>query len=127
MVNRSIWIIAYVVALIFAGAAGDALMHTNKEWGHILQGVELLGAFLFVRSCLGDTKWGRVLLLLLAYTFIRFALFNYAWNLIAGMPWDHNGTTDYLDQLLNKFPASGILFARVIFLTAGIGIISKEI
>jgi len=120
-------ITAYFFVLIVIGSGGDALMHRDrKEVGHILQSSEL--ALAFFMSNVFQLDFMRLGLALLAYAFVRFALFSYAWNLwYGGVPWWYVGKTDILDKFLSKYPWGGVLFARVITLATGIGIVFKAI
>jgi len=128
---RPYLIILYMIALIVFGAAGDALMITGEKWwGHNLQHLELYGAFFFVVVSVGfSTKrfWKTFLLALLAYTFIRFALFDYFWNWVAEQSWDYVGVTEITDGIKAKVPPHGLAFMRLIVLSAGIGIVFKEL
>jgi len=113
-----------ILFLILLGATADGLNFADqKTIGHALEAVEILG-LMTLPVIIGLKKWKPIILFVVAYTLIRFALFGYIFNAVSGLPWDYIGVVDPVDKLMELFkaPAHGILFARVVFLAAGVSI-----
>jgi hypothetical protein len=71
--------------------------------------------------------WDVFLLSLAAYTFIRVAFFDIAYNLTSGNKWSYMGGENWWDKWLVKVPPFGMVFIRVILLAVGIAIVIKEL
>ena len=116
-----------ILLLVILSALSDSLnFRGNKTAGHALRYIELPGLIAATFVC-GITGWVDTGLFILAYGFIRFALFSYIWNIVTGQHWTYVGVVDPVDRFLSKFPAHGVLFARVVFLIVGIAITIKEL
>jgi len=134
-------LLTYLIFSIAAGATGDALNYRGqKTWGHALRALEVL--MLLCGGPIFGITIHDIVPYIVGYTFIRFALFSYIWNLV--VPWVHwtyIGRVDPVDLVLRKLVFNdpdakitgkvktwhGILFARAVFLAAGVAMIVKEI
>jgi len=116
-----------ILLLIVLSALSDGLnFRGNKTAGHTLRYIELPLLIAATMIC-GITTWKELGLFILAYAFVRFALFSYIWNIVTGQHWTYVGVVDPVDRFLRKFPAHGVLFARVVILVVGIAICFKEL
>ena len=116
-----------ILSLVILSALSDSLnFRGNKTAGHALRYIELPLLIAATMIC-GITGWIELGLFIVAYAFVRFALFSYIWNIVTGQHWTYVGVVDPVDRFLRKFPAHGILFARVVFLVVGIAITIKEL
>ncbi len=116
-------VLLFLIAVIF-DAVGDALNDSGRKGiGHLLQvifvGVLLMSPF-FIDIALNSWGW-----YLAAYICLRIALFDPVYNISRGLKWYYIGKTSLWDKARMVFmpPAGMELFARVIFLIAGIGIV----
>ena len=121
------YIILYLITCITIGATADGLNLVGpKIWGHNFEAIEILllisGALIFKLS-----GWRNWVALVLSYTFLRVAGFDYIHNLVIGESWDYLGTSSWWDKVLSRQVPGGLLFGRVIFLIAGISITIKEL
>ena len=119
-------IILYIIGCTVIHALADASFDDGlKLWGHSLEAISIAmfisGAFIFD---LKRKHWGW---LLVAFACWNIVGFDYLYNLFRGLPWDFHGTTSNWDIFLSKYPEHGIIFARVIFLIAGIFIPLREL
>ena len=115
-------IIAYIIAMVIAGAVADGLNEKGKKTiGHPMEAFSilllLLGAFIF------ELNWTYIL----AYVGFRVALFDYAKNITKGDPILYLGESNFWDRFLRKFPWHGVTFMRLIFLVTAIAIVFKEL
>jgi len=132
------WIKVVGVATVstFLDAAGDALYDRGKiegnssdiAWGKALNtggtGLLILSPFIF--KDIDRSKWiwfGASNLL------IRAGEFDLIYNGMRGLPIDYIGSTSLWDKTLKRFnpPRNTQLFARSVFLTAGVGIAINEL
>lgn len=123
----SILILIIFIALILFRAIGDGLFDIgNKREAQRYKDVETF-LFLVIPYIYHIETLLDLLTYILAYAFIRFAIFDYARNIVAGDKITHIGITKDYDKLLRKFKAPwwGWLFAKIIFLTVGISLIFK--
>lgn len=124
---RPFLIIIYLVAMVAMGAIGDGLFGSgHKTWGHACKAAEvgmlLGGSFIF-----GIPRDGW-LPYLASYVFIRFAVFDYAYNLTRGLPLSYHGGTSFYDNFVNRLaaPGHGWAFAKIISTAVGIALIIKN-
>jgi len=104
---------------IVLNAVGDGLNDSgNKDWGHICNAASIgltLSVPLFI-----DVEKDKWYWYLLEYTFIRFAVFDYSYNLTRGLPLEYHGTSNYYDRIWGE--QQSLLLTKSAFLTIGIAI-----
>ena len=120
-------LVLFLIAVIF-DAIGDALNDSHhKGIGHLLQaiviGLLLMSPF-FIDIALNSWGW-----YLASYICLRIALFDPIYNITRGLKWNYIGSTSLWDKarMAVMSPAGMEIFARVIFLIAGIGIIINNL
>lgn len=119
-------IILYIVAMVVIGAVSDGLFDDGlKVWGHALGALEV--AMLFSFAFIFRLEWKVFLVVGLSYLFIRIACFDITYNIVRDLPILQIGTTSLWDNFISKIPPYGMVFARSIFLIAGIAIPIKEL
>jgi len=116
--------ILYLIACVILGAAADSTAHLSYydlsvAFDLIEKFMLLSGPFIFRLTF--KQWWAYVVALLLFYM----VGFDYAYNLIHNLPWDYHGSVKMWDKILSQFPHHGIIFTRVILLTAAISIIFR--
>jgi hypothetical protein len=115
---------AYFTSSILLDASGDASKDFgNKQVGHLLEaasvGVLLLTPFdNDMRNYYYTATFKDVVLDAVLYAGLRYVFFNLAYNLVAGLPWDYIGNTDYVDQLTRELGQ----FSKVVTFTFIIGL-----
>jgi len=130
-------LIITVIVAILLGAAGDGLYDDGKKfWGKLLKDLEVLVLLAFplvlsyywLREMRIDIV-GAYFYFFGGYVCVRFALFSYMYNLSRGLTFDFIGSTGWFDRFISKFgaPWHGWLFAKVIFLAAGISMLTRAI
>ena len=117
-------LISYLIVTVLAGAIADGLNNGgSKKVGHVLEaaevGLALAGATIF--GVTGET----LLPYLVGYIGLRIAFFDMAYNITRGLPVFFQGKSSYWDLFLSRYPVFGVMFARIIFLTLGVGVIIK--
>jgi hypothetical protein len=114
-------IILYLIACVAAGAAADSLDHMN--YVELSVAMDLLEKFMLISGAfifrLELRQWFPYILAMLFFYVVGF---DYFYNWIHNLPWDYHGTVKAWDRFLSKYPTSGIVFTRVILLTAGTSI-----
>jgi hypothetical protein len=124
-------IIGLLISAVIVAALADALNDSGrKNWGHPVEALEKvllmgLGVLFVYGSLCRELVFINLGLGILAYTFVRIALFDYAYNIFRGLPLDYHGTSCWWDRFLGKFPEGGILFSKIILFLVGISIIIK--
>ena len=123
---KRVLIILYFIICITLMALSDAFdLNGLKLWAHGIEAFWILflisGPFIFK---LNRKHW---IAFVLSLAFWRIAGFDYLYNLFAGLPWDFHGTTSSWDIFLSKQPEFGIVFGRIIFLTAAIFVPIREL
>jgi hypothetical protein len=119
-------IILYLISCVLVGAIGDGLWDEGMALtGHGLEALEVLllvsGPFIFGlerRNCI------PYLIALIAF---RIALFDYTYNLVAGLPWDFVGHTSWWDIIISKYYPKGLIWGRAIFFILGVALPIREI
>ncbi len=123
---RPLLIVLYMLGLVVMGAAADALNNTGiQTWGHVLEALEVAFCFFAVFMLDEDKtiRWREILFMFGTYICIRFAFFDYTYNLVAGNELTYLSENNFWGQLwLEVFKAEpqGIAWARLIFLIAGV-------
>lgn len=122
------YLFAFIILSIITGAVGDGLFDRDEKFlGKLLKDLEIL-IFLFIPLLFNDYAiiWGYFFL---GYIGIRFALFDYIYNLIKGNKLTYISNTGWLGKFMTKLnaPPYAWLFARIIFLIAGISGLIKAI
>jgi len=104
---------------IILNSIGDGLNDSgNKDWGHICNAASI-GLTLSI-PLLIDVNKDNWIAYLLEYTFIRFAIFDYAYNMAAGNKYNYIGNSNFYDKALGNTDHLG--FAKVMVLTVGVSI-----
>jgi len=110
-----ILLISLYLASIITDASGDALNNTNKKGiGHIFAMLSV--GILLTMPFLVDfdiPKWYSYMFI---YAFLRFAIFDVVWNLVAGQKWNYIGITSFMDKFFQKYPWWMKTFAQIIAL-----------
>ena len=120
--NSNIWVLGVFVFSITCDAVGDGLYDDGqKVAGKIVNtaGLTSLLALPFIKKF--DKR--QVFSYFIGYTCLRAATFDPIYNGTRGLPVNYIGNTSLWDKTLQQLdPSSGLLFARAIFLTAGVSI-----
>ena len=114
-------VIGLYTAQIAFNAIGDGLNDSgNKPLGHAFNAAAI-GTAIATPFILDINKkaWPAYFV---SYGFIRFATFDYVYNRTRNLPLGYLGNSAATDRLFNNFPARDVLYARSIFLTAGIAV-----
>lgn len=115
--------LALFTGAIVLNGLGDGFNDSgNKEWGHVCNAASIgltLSIPLIIYVDKSNWYW-----YLLEYTFIRFAMFDYTYNLAAGNDYDYIGNSNYYDKMLNK--QNHLLFPKTLSLVLGIAINFNE-
>ena len=120
-------IIAYIIAMVIAGAVADGLNYTGlQSWGHLLETLEIAMLFGFA-FLFKIVTWDKFLFALGAYICFRVAGFDYMYNWAAGNLWSYMGGQNAWDLFLVKVPPHGLVFIRTIFLATGTAFVIKEL
>jgi len=126
--TRPIIILFYFTMAVLSGAVGDGLNNVGiQTWGHVLEGLEIALIFWGVYLLDEDKvlKWYEVLVMFITYICLRFAFFDYAYNLAAENELTYLSDRNFWGQLwLNvlKAPPHGIVWARLVFLVVGVSL-----
>ena len=111
-------LICYILS-IFCKASGDALSQTGRKlWGHPLQlmsSVMLVALFILALIFRPEYDNRQIVLIALSYFALRFFLFDYIWNLFAGMPLIYIGTTSLYDKLLRRIHPAMVNLMKFVF------------
>jgi hypothetical protein len=116
---------SYIILIVLLGSAGDGLNNRGVQtWGHLLKALEI-ATLLWLPYIFSLSEINQGLAITASYICLRISLFDYIRNLTAGQPLFYMGGRNWWDMLLAKLQPSGLLFARLIFLTAGLWVIYK--
>jgi hypothetical protein len=101
---------------------GDGLKDSgHKPIGHSLNALSV--GLVMTSPFVIDYEKSKLGYYLASYTFLRFALFDYSYNLSRGLPLGYIGNTSLYDKVLQKFdPPDNFLFGRSISFGVGIAI-----
>ena len=104
---------------IVLNAVGDGLNDSgNKEWGHLCNAASI-GLTLSIPLIIKVDK-DNWYCYLLEYMFIRFAIFDYTYNMTRGLPYDYIGDSSSYDKALGS--QEHLIFPKTLSLTVGIAI-----
>ena len=108
-------VILYLIICVVLGASADALYFDgNKLLSHSLGSLEtgllLMGALVFK---LERKHW---LAFIVSYVTWRIVGFDITYNLVAGLPWNHIGTTSLWDKFFSKYAIDGWIWVKFIAL-----------
>lgn len=118
--------LALFTSSVALNATGDALNDAgHKEWGHVCNAASI-GVTLSV-PLFTEVESDDWLPMILSYTFIRFAIFDYTYNGVRGLPMGYTGNSSYYDKAMQTVPNGFELWGKSIFLTAGIAINFNEL
>ena len=104
------------IGLIFVDAVGDALYDNKKKtlsgvFQTILVAVLLFGiCFLDTPTLLRPVEYSGALWLIVGYVCLRYALFDYTYNIVRGLNIFYTGSTKILDKLWGWFFRSQKIF-----------------
>jgi hypothetical protein len=112
-------ILLFITSITF-NAIGDGKNNDNeKTIGHIFNAFSILVLLLIPSIIVWDRNpW---VIYILSYAFLRAAIFDIAYNLTRGLPWNYIGSTSITDKLWVKFGGQPT-FVRIIFLIVGISL-----
>ncbi len=120
--NSNIWVLGVFVFSISCDAIGDGLYDDgHKVAGKMVNaaGFTSLLALPFIKKF--DKR--QIFSYFIGYGCIRAGGFDLIYNGTRGLPVNYIGNTSLWDKGLQEFdPSSGLLFARAVFLTAGVSI-----
>ena len=105
---------------VILNGIGDGLNDSGqKTWGHACNAasIGLLVATPIVFKNVSKDNWYHYPII---YSCLRFAEFDYSYNLIRGLPIDYMGTTAPTDKIFKDAPAGYMRFMKGISLTVGI-------
>jgi hypothetical protein len=111
---------------ILTGAVGDALNDSgHKDWGHACNATSI-GLLLISPKLMNyeKKKWGWYVA---SYIGLRVAMFDPAYNLTRGLPFDYVGGTSFWDKGIKSLNPPNTYFFRGVYLTFGISIPLNEI
>ena len=126
--KKSIFILIIFIILILLDAFTDALFYNGyMSNSKIIENIYKVGLFTVPILYIKGFNWKDILYLGLLYWFLHIALFDTAFNLMAGFYASYVGTTSgYYDVLMHKLSTWQFYVLKVWFLTlAGIIFIKK--
>ena len=116
------FILIYLLFLLIIEAYSDSLYYRkNNSLAHIFKAVWILALMFF------GTFQTNFLLMLLAYVFIRFGIFNYLFNIFSGLHWTYLSPDVLPDKFLRRIPLFHLLFMQLIITATGVIIIFNEL
>ena len=120
--NSNIWVLGVFVFSITCDAIGDGLYDDGKKVaGKMVNaaGFTSLLALPFIKKF--DKR--QIFSYFIGYGCMRVAMFDPIYNGTRSLPINYIGNTSLWDKGLQEFdPSGGLLFARAVFLTAGVSI-----
>lgn len=117
------FILIYILLLLSTEALMDGLAYRRKNVLTHLTKAALILIFLLM-PLLVSAK--MVPIFIIAYVSLRFALFNYLFNLFAGLHWSYLSPEVLPDKYLLRIPLFHLLFMQFIFLMLGVAVIFNE-
>ena len=109
---------------IVCNAIGDGLNNSgNKDLGHLFNAASI-GITLSI-PLLIDVNKNTWYAYLLEYAFLRFALFDYTYNAVAGLPFNYHGKSNYYDRFMNQNETW--IFQKSVIFSVGISINFNDI
>jgi hypothetical protein len=108
---------------IILNAIGDGLNNNNKKTvGHLFVASSILVLLLIPSIIVWNQSYWYIYII--AYTFLRYSLFSYTYNITRGLPFNYLGITSIDDIILTKFGGQP-LFIRIITLIVGTSLILR--
>jgi hypothetical protein len=114
-------ILLLIILTIILDATGDGLMLKYKVWSHAVQSLcVLIWLIIFYLATHLDIifRFPDFLCIVASYALMRFGLFDFAYNLVAGQPFGYVGSTSIFDRYIGK-TFLGIWPARLFYLVSG--------
>jgi hypothetical protein len=108
-------ILFYILSILF-NASGDGVK--NRNIGHALQ------ALSFIPLLIADHPIWYVALI--SYGLLRISLFDYTFNISAGLPLRFVGSTSWWDKAIKKVPFGLMCLFRFVALIVGIFLIVND-
>jgi hypothetical protein len=117
--------ILLITALLFIlfEAIGEALIKMYrpklsvivfKWWLQWIIAIALFGIWLFVIALPFDKYYVPVIKLILGFIFVRFLIFDFAYNITSGLPLMFYGTTKLYDRIMAKLGGWGIMMKFIL-------------
>jgi hypothetical protein len=115
--------ILLITALLFilAEAISEALIKKRysdsfifKWWLQWIIAIALFGIWLFVIALPFDKYYVPVIKLILGFIFVRFLIFDFAYNITSGLPLMFYGTTKLYDRIMAKLGGWGIMMKFIL-------------
>jgi len=125
---RPLIILFYLFVTVIMGAVGDGMNNSGiQTWGHLFEAIEVAMLFsaMFLLNMDKDTPVKEFVLTLATYVCLRFAFFDYAYNIAAQNPLTYLSENNFWGRFwLNVLKAEpqGIAWARLVFLIVGISL-----
>ena len=112
--------------VILAEAISEALIKKRypdsfifKGWLQWFISIALFGIWLFAIALPFDGYYVPTVKLILGFVFVRFLIFDFAYNLTSGLPLMFNGTTKHYDRIMAELGGWGLMM-RIILGIVGI-------
>jgi hypothetical protein len=116
---------SYIILIVSLGSAGDGLNNRGVQtWGHLLKALEI-GTLLWLPYIFSLSEINQGLAITASYICLRISLFDYIRNLTAGQSLFYMGGKNWWDMALSTQNTAGLVFGRLIFLTAGLWVIYR--
>ena len=123
---RALIILFYLFATVIVGALGDGLNASGtQDWGHVANAIEV-GVLLIAFYAIDEDRQltaREVFLMFGTYVCLRFAFFDYAYNIFAGNELTYLSHNNFWGRLWIEFlkaEPQGIVWARLVFLIVGV-------
>ncbi len=127
--NSNIWVLGVFVFSIACHTIGDGLYDEGKAIGnqnYMIAGKAINAAgftSLLALPFIKKFDKNQIFSYFIGYGCMRVAMFDPIYNGTRNLPINYIGNSSLWDKGLQKFdPSSGLLFARAVFLTAGVSI-----
>jgi len=107
-----------LLALVFIcfEAVGETLIKKHypdsfifKWWSQWIIAIGLFAIWLFVIALPFDGYYVPVIKLILGFIFVRFLVFDFAYNLTFGLKWNYYGTTKLYDRIMTSLGSWGLM------------------
>jgi hypothetical protein len=85
-----------------------------KWWLQWIIAIALFGIWLFVIALPFDKYYVPVIKLILGFIFVRFLIFDFAYNITSGLPLMFYGTTKLYDRIMAKLGGWGIMMKFIL-------------
>lgn len=122
-------ILIYALIFILSEAIGEGLLKRYSIWNFIFdKWVQwLIAIFLFGMWFIISFNYSyiEVWRLIVGFIFVRFGIFDVAYNLANGQKWNYYGTTKLYDKIMTKLASWG-WFMKLICLIVGIVLLIQK-